>query len=121
MVARSASMTIGSRLARTTAILLLEPDPGVVSVRGTKRDDRRDYPIFGAEAPKALYHPGTLLQCQARDVGVEDIERHSPSCCLASSRSRSRSAAISSKCSRNASSSPANISKAFSRASQSKA
>jgi hypothetical protein len=32
----------------------------------TKRDDRRDYPIFGAEAPKALYHPGTLLQCRPR-------------------------------------------------------
>src|SRR4029450_13960103 len=62
---------------------------------------------------QALQYCRMPLESKTYDVCIQHVQRHSTSCCCASVRCLCRSLAISSKCSCNASSSPAKVSKAL--------
>src|SRR5713101_3239895 len=62
---------------------------------------------------QALQHCRMPLESKTHDICIQHVQRHSTSCCCASARCLCRSLAISSKCSCNASSSPAKASKAL--------
>src|SRR5712692_4272770 len=62
---------------------------------------------------QALQHCRMPLESKTHDICIQHVQRHSASCCCASARCLCRSLAISSKCSCNASSSPAKASKAL--------
>src|SRR5262245_1958196 len=62
---------------------------------------------------QVLQHCRMPLESKTHDVCIQHVQRHSTSCCCASARCFCRSLAMSSKCSCNASSSPAKASKAL--------